>query len=133
MLKFPTHSGFHDLFLNYMVSQSSFLRCDMLTLLNQMINMCFRSTKSSVTVNSRCDFSQLNVFFLFFLILKFFDDFNSHITSILYCGTQAVAYIIATICFEVNSYHCCRLLSKIDICKSPFPFLLTLRPNFQRQ
>jgi hypothetical protein len=54
------------------------------------------------------------------------------ITSILYCGTQAIAYIIAMRCFGVNTYHYC-LLSKTDICKSPFPFLLTLRPNFQRQ
>jgi hypothetical protein len=58
--------------------------------------------------------------------------YNRAITSILYCGTQAVAYIIAMRCFEVISYHCC-LLSKTDICKSPFPFLLTLRADFQRQ
>jgi len=49
--------------------------------------------------------------------------YNRTITSILYCGTQAVAYIIAMKCFEVSSYHGC-LLSKTDIC--PFHFLLTL-------
>ena len=56
--------------------------------------------------------------------------YNRAITSILYCGTQAVTYIIAMKCFEVSSYHGC-LLSKTDIC--PFHFLLTLRTDFQRR
>ena len=70
----------------------------------------------------------------FFHIVSIANNFsvtyNRATTSILYSGTQAVAYIIAMRCFKVISYHCC-LLSKTDIC--PFHFLLILRTDFQRR
>ena len=85
-LLFTSGDFLNKFIIQYVVPQSSFLGCNILKLLNQMIDMCFRSTISSVTVNSSCNISQFNaffLFFLFFLILKFLDDFSSLLLHLL--------------------------------------------------